>query len=268
MHRPATPVRLLLLLSLAMSVSPCGAATEGAPGGPPGWSAAISRVFAEAVPFQAQADIRSFDDKGQELTRVPAQFAARDGSIRITLDVTQISGPKSQPSLAAGLKRMKLDTTVMVIQPAKKRMYVIYPGLKAFAELPVTEETTGGRDTKLEKKVLGQETLDGEACSKTQVVLKDRNGAQTEAIVWFAPKLKNLPVQLQTSDKAQGASVTTRFRDVRPGEQPKADFEPPKGYKRFDDMPLLFQYASSQLLNGGSSPSKAPPAAAPPAKKK
>src|SRR5882724_12750349 len=73
-------------------------------GGPPGWNAAMTKLFGDVKSFSAKAELRALDKAGQPAIQMPMNFALRDNKVRMDIDMTLLKGPKAPPEQVALLK--------------------------------------------------------------------------------------------------------------------------------------------------------------------
>ena len=59
-------------------------------GGPPGWNAAMTKLFGDIKAFSAKAEMRALDKAGQPAIQVPMNFALLDNKVRMDIDMTQV----------------------------------------------------------------------------------------------------------------------------------------------------------------------------------
>jgi len=59
-------------------------------GGPPGWNAAMTKLFGDIKAFSAKAEMRALDKSGQPAIQVPMNFALLDNKVRMDIDMTQV----------------------------------------------------------------------------------------------------------------------------------------------------------------------------------
>jgi hypothetical protein len=128
---------------------------------------------------------------------------------------------------------------------------MIYPGLQAYVQMPPPDPDAAkpASDFKSEATELGKETVDGHACVKNKVVVTDKAGTARQSTVWNATDLKNFPVKIETSDG--GTTVTMLFKDVKFDRPEAAQFEPPAGFKKYDDMMTMMQQEMMKRMGGG-----------------
>src|SRR6266498_3695788 len=105
-------------------------------GTPPGWNAAMTRLFGDIKAFTAKAELRVLDKAGKESITLPMNFALLDRKVRMDIEMTQMKGPQVPPEQIASLKQMAMDRLSCVILPDTKMMNIIFPSLAAYVEMP------------------------------------------------------------------------------------------------------------------------------------
>src|SRR5258707_5478039 len=125
------------------------------------------------------------------------------------------------------MKSMGMDVMVMISRPDKKTAYIIYPGMKAYAEMPMTDPEAAAKPDqfKMETTELSKETVDGHACTKNKQVVTDEKGTKSEFTAWNASDLKKFPVKIEMTEKGQAVSLA--FKDVKFDKVDAAQFYPP-----------------------------------------
>jgi hypothetical protein len=243
---------ILGLVSLFCSTDPARA--QMAMGSPPGWNAAMTRLFGDIHAFTAKAELRVLDKTGKESIRVPINFALLDRRVRMDIEMTQMKGPQAPPEQIASLKQLAMDRLACIIRPDTKMTQILFPSLTAYVEMPLPEEEAAAlnADLKMEKNPLGRETIDGHSCAKQRVVMTDKRGQKFEFIVWYAADLKDFPLQAQLNDA--GANVVIRYQNVQFDRPDKKQFDAPSGYTRHKDFIQLMQAAA--LKHGTNTPKK------------
>jgi hypothetical protein len=244
---------LPLVLAAILASSAAGIARAQMPsGGPPGWNAAMTKLFGDVKAFSAKAEMRALDKSGRPAIQVPMNYALLDNKVRMDFDMTQLKGPNASPDQIALLKQMAMDRVACIVALDKKAMQLIFPSLAAYVEspLPEAESAALGKDLKLQKTPMGKETIDGHPCVKNRVIMTDAKGQQSEAVVWNATDLKEFPVQMQMNDKE--TTVVMRYTDVRLGKPDAKQFDAPSGFTKHPDMQqLMISLAEKQNPKGG-----------------
>jgi hypothetical protein len=221
-------------------------------GGPPGWNAAMTKLFGDVKAFSAKAEMRSLDKSGQTVLQVPMSFALLDNKVRMDIDMSQLKGPQAPPDQVALLKQMAMDRVACVMALDKKTMLLIFPSLAAYVETPVPEEEALAlnQDLKLHKTPLGKETIDGHPCVKNRVIMTDAKGRQAEAMVWNAADLKEFPVQMQLNDK--GTTVIMSYKEVHLSKPDAKQFDAPASFTKHSDMQQLMMAIAQRQNQKGS----------------
>lgn len=257
--RISSIVMLTLWLGLALASAQLGApgGLGGTPRGPR-LSGSMTKLFGENSAFTAAMEMQMKNDGGTEVMTVPGKVSFLDGKSRFEMELTKIQGNQLPAEAAGQVKALGMDTVVMLSRLDQKLAYMIYPGLQAYLEnaLDATELNGAPSDYQLALTALGEETLDGHACVKNQAVITDKDGQKHNAIVWNATDLKNFPIRIQQSE--DGQAVTLHFRDVKLAKPEADQFQPPAGFKRYDNMMGLIQQVMMKQLGGGAAPQPTP----------
>src|SRR5438034_5436317 len=194
-------------LATFLASSAAGIANAQMPtGGPPGWNAAMTKLFGDTKAFSAKAEMLALDKSGQPAIQVPMNFALLDNKVRMDIDMTQVKGPQAPPDQVALLKQMAMDRVACIVALDKKAMQLIFPSLAAYVETPLPEDEAAAlnKDLKLHKTPMGKETIDGHPCVKNRVVMTDAKGQKAGAVVWNATDLKDFPVQMRSEERRVG----------------------------------------------------------------
>ena len=236
----ALSIRLAVLLG-SLAIARAASAQVQMPMQGQGLNAALMKLFGDTKAFSARTEflVRS----GAETTIIPMGFALLDGKMRMDVDMAQVKGKEMSAETLAKFKQMGMDRMVNIIIPQKKIMWIIYPALKAYAEMPALDEAVAGgeQDLKIELTEIGKETVDGRECMKNKFVLTDSKGNKREGIAWNAKDLKNFPVRMEFPDS--GATVTMAFKNIKPTAPDSKQFEAPAGYKKHSDIQKLMMGA-------------------------
>ena len=234
-----------LLLTLALGFYAASALAQGnAPSS--GINASMLKMFGDIKAFTSKAEARLLDGKQKEISTIPMNIAMRDNRLRAEMDLSQVKGGEMPAEAAAMLKQVGMDRMVTVVRPDKKATVITYPGLQAYAEVPISEDEVA--EGKVESTELGQEPIDGHPCKKTKLTSTDAKGNKQEAIVWQATDLKNFPLQMQMVQKENTLIVKYQAPKL---ETPEASlFEVPAGYTKYPSIQALMQAAMMKMLGG------------------
>lgn len=245
---------LLTVLSLGLlttSAQP-GGGMGGGPGGSggPNFGGSMSKLFGENKTFSAALEIQAKDGRAGDTT-IPGKLSFDEGKSRFEMDMTQMKNSKMPPEAVAQMKAMGMDTMVVVSRPDAKTSYMIYPGLNAYAEMPLKEADTTEAVSKFksEAKELGKETIDGHPCVKNKVVVTDDKEKQHEFTVWNATDLKSFPVKIEMNEGK--TAMTMLFKEVKLTKPEGKLFEAPKDLKRYDNVMALMQEEMMKKMGGG-----------------
>ena len=134
--------------------------------------------------------------------------------------------------------RMESPQSITITRIDKKVMWILMPQEKTYMEqaldptkIAATSEKVNGE---IERKLIGQETIDGRATKKYEVVY-NQNGNRVTMFQWLADGLK-IPVKLAAGDN----SWTMEYKNIKTGKQPDALFEVPADYQKFSvQMPSM-----------------------------
>ena len=249
-----TTVLLRPLVTLAAGSLVCWAALAQAPMGmpspPSGVNARMAKFFGDIKAFSAKAETRVLDKSSKETIAMTTAFAMLDGKTRTELDLTQVKGAQMPPGSGDMMKQIGMDKMVALTVPNKKSAFLIYPTMKAYAEMPLAEEETvsSEEEYKIEKTPIGKETIDGHDCAKNKVTLTNKKGEKFEATVWNAADLKDFPIQMQMTEK--DTTLITRYKDIQFAKPDEKQFNPPDGYTRHANMQQLMQAAIQKMMGG------------------
>jgi len=218
--------------------------------GQPGMNGAMMRLFGSHTAFSSKAQVRMLDKAGKETMSMPMDFALLDGRIRLDLDMSQVKSKDFTPAMLAPMKQMGMDRLATILRPDQRVTLVVCPALQSYAELPMSpEEAAEWNNTfKVDKTLLGKETIDGHPCEKKKAPVQDGKGGTLDAVVWEASDLNDFPVQIQISQPE--ATVLMRYREVRLTRPEAKLFEAPPGFTKYDSMEKLTQGAMLKMLGG------------------
>jgi hypothetical protein len=250
-----TPLNLLKKTFAATIISLLAGAGAFAqlPGGdgPPAFSAEMLKLFGNATAFTARADAQVFDKAKKELVRTPMSLAARDGSLRVEIDLAQLHTSQLTPTALVMLKQLGLDRVISVLRPDRKTLYLIYPSAKSFTTLPLPDDASAmDGKLKMQKTPLARETVDGHPCVKNNVRFTNAKGAVVlDAVTWNATDLKDFPVQIQLKDNDNSALL--RLTQIQIGRLDAKWFEPAAGFTRYENPQALVVAQSKKALGAG-----------------
>lgn len=235
----------IFIVGILLTTSSAPAQLPGGDGSP-GVSTAMLKLFGSSTAFTARADVQVVDASKVEHLRTPMLFAALDGRLRVEIDMGQMRGKDLPPTAVASLKQLGMDRVVSLLRPDKQAMFILYPNAQSYVSLPLTrQEAASDKNLKMEKTALAKETAVGHPCVKHQVVIKSGTNIVLAAITWNATDLKDFPVQIATREKELTSIM--RFDQVQLVRPDIKQFDPPAGFKQFNDAQSLVMARSAKV---------------------
>jgi len=224
-------------------------AQPGPRGGGPQLGGATSKLFGDNQAFSASLEMNVTAPSGKPMT-MPGKLSFDTGKSRFEVDMADMKGGGMPPNAAAQMKSMGMDTMVTLSRPDQKTAYLVYPGLKSYAGIPLSKADSAptNGDFKVETTELGKDTVDGHSCVKNKIVVTDNEGVKHESTVWNATDLKNFPVKIETA--GQGDTVTMLFKNVSLAKPVASLFDPPAGFKKYDTVQQLMQEEMMKRMGG------------------
>jgi hypothetical protein len=242
---------LLLLATIMTGFTVVTASAQPGPGGPPpgpGWDGAMAKLFGDNPGFTATMEFHFSRSSGDEMT-MPGKMAHLEGKARFEMDLTKMQGGKIPPQALARMKQMGMGRMCSITRRDQNLVYIVYPDMKAYMEMPIPEKNVPVSDYKLETTKLGGETVGSYDCSKNKVVVTGPDGVTHEFTIWSANDLKGFPVKIQFKSK-DGNDLVMQFSDVKLEKPDAALFEPPTDCTKYDSMMNLMM----SKARGGAPP--------------
>lgn len=236
----------LIVSSLHAQFGPPGGSSFG-----PKFDAAMTKLFGENPDFSADLDyLMKEGSKGKTMT-MPGKLAFSAGKSRFEMNLAAMQGGQMTPETAAQMAAMGMDQMILISQPEQKLIYLIYPGLKAYA----TNDMKEVKDAKLvdsyktEITELGKETVEGHPCVKNKIVVTDDKGKQRESIVWNATDLKKFPVKIEGTNGTTG--FTMLFKNIKLAKPESSLFDPPTDFTPYGSMQVMMQAEMMKRMSEG-----------------
>jgi hypothetical protein len=225
--------KFLASIVFATSIFSLSAQPGAGPGASSNFTTALMKLFGKNTAFSATADVDM--DQGGKKTIMKMKMAYLDGKVRSDLDLADMKSADMPPEAIGQMKQMGMDKMATIIEPTKKSMVMIYPGLKGYAEMPLPAEQAESMDKepKIDKQELGKETVDGHPCVKNKVTVTTDGKAQ-EFILWAATDLKDFPVKTEFNES--GAKITVVYKDIQLNKPDASLFQPPAAFKKYNSM--------------------------------
>lgn len=131
--------------------------------------------------------------------------------------------------------RVRGEASVVILRGDRNVMWTVMPSQRMYMEMALD---AGGHAAELAEipdqaswtsiEELGREDVGGVPATRYRVRSDDADGGRTTGMLWVADN--GIPVRMHF-DGADGAA-RMELRDLVPGAQPAALFEPPAGYQR------------------------------------
>ena len=249
----------LLTAALCLHLLPASAQFGGmgiGGGAAPQFTGAMTKLFSNNSAFTAMVETQA-RMAGESMTiTIPGKIAFDSGKSRLDIELSQMKGMPMPPEILAKMKEMGMDKMAMLSRPDKKLSYMIYPGMKSYAEMPMEDPDAAKPESafKLEKTELGKETVDGHPCVKYKATVSDDKGVKHEFTVSNATDLKDFPVKIEFTE--EGTAVTMLMKNVKLAKPDAAQFDPPADFKKYD-MAQLQQEMMKKMMEGMGAPGAA-----------
>lgn len=149
-----------------------------------------------------------------------------------------ISTPRGEMTsrvfVAPRMKRMEMEGATQVLRFDKEVMWVLMPKQKMYMEKPIAAAPGGSANLKfIERKKLGQETVNGIKATKYKTVAVDKDGNRLEGFSWRSTEGILVKNDMKTTGGGRSMTVKTELSDLKVGSQNPALFEVPEGFNKF-----------------------------------
>lgn len=215
---------------------------------------ALGRLFADfkAVAVGAEFELSVTNAGRVEVTTLPMALHVVDWRVRTELDISSVPARIESTGPFAAFRQLGITRLTHLTLPAVRLTYLLLPEGKGFITQPLAAEDMSVL-VKLEKRLVGKDTLNGVACEKSLVTLIYPNGERREARVWQATAGGPHPVQLQFA--LNDSLITVRVRSVvnlaeqrtpEAMQQQQTLFELPRDFTQFADVGQMLQTVSAR----------------------
>jgi len=235
-------IQLLASLSLCLGFITANAQMGGPGSGPsgPDFSGAMAKLFGENPAFSAKVEVQAKGGQVGDMV-MPGTISYLEGKSRFEMNLADMKGASLPPGAVQQMEQMGMAKLCTISVPDKKLVYLIYPGMQAYAQMPIKNANANKPETDFDIALteLGKEEIDGHACVKNKAVVKDKEGKATEFTVWNAADLKKFPLKIETEQS--GMNFTLQFKDVKFETPDPKQFVPPPDYTKYDSVMALMQ---------------------------
>lgn len=239
----------MTVLALAVG-SMLGAHGQGGlPGGNVGFNATVAMLFNDIPAFSANVETAITNKAENSRMTLPMKMQKREDLFRLEVDLTKMKGSSALIASLAAIQNIGMARMASVVSTRDKEMMVMFPELKFYTRVALSEVDVPTGDFKVSKKAGGKETINGQPCVRQQVTLTAADGKKTEATTWEATPLKNFPIRMLF--RPEGSSMAMNFNGVDLNAPSPETFSVPKEYRAFDSISSLMQEAMTQVLKRG-----------------
>jgi hypothetical protein len=206
------------------------------PGPPPGpsWDGAMAKLFGDNPGFTATMEYHLTTPSGREMT-MQGKIAHLEGKARFEMDMSSMQGANMPPQAAARMKQMGMSKVFSITRRDLNLIYMVYPDMKAYVEMPMRETNAPVSDYKADVTKVGEESINGHDCIKNKVVVTCPDGTTRESTIWNATDLNKFPIKMQLASK-EGRNMVLIFNDVKLEKPDAALFDPPTDFTKYDNM--------------------------------
>jgi hypothetical protein len=211
----------------------------------PGLDQAMRKLF-EKVDGFTSTTVMTIGGNGQNVVLTVA-MSMLNGDTRTEVDLAKMQGAPIPLEMLAQLKAAGMDRMTTLSYARGSRSLMIYPGMKAYAEITSARTAgAGNSECAVEKSVLGAEDVGGRSCEKSSVKIKCEGSPEVAMTVWTDKSRKDLPVKLAMTQ--DGVNLTMEFRDFKEGKPDAKLFVEPKEFKKYDSMQELMMANMQKLM--------------------
>lgn len=240
-------VVLVALLTFHGGVSELPAQFAPGAGEAPAMEPALRKLFEKVDGFSSAAVVNITDGGGAENVTLTVAMSMLKGDMRTEVDLAKMEGAAMPPGMLNQLKAAGMDRMVTLSFARDGRSLMVYPGLKAYAELkPARAAGAKAPECTMEKTAQGTEAVGGKDCEKSSVKFKCEGLPELVMTVWFEKSGKGLPVKLAMIQ--EGVNLSMEFRDFKETKPDTALFTEPKDFKKHASMEDLMTANLQRLM--------------------
>ncbi|MBI5903687.1 MAG: DUF799 family lipoprotein [Deltaproteobacteria bacterium] len=179
--------------------------------------------------FTADMIMSSFSaEKGREFVTTGKLYKR---GMRFRSDMDMTSAIKTDDPYA-----LKMARVSFIEHGPEKKAYILYPEMKIYLEKGLVHAR--GEDVRIERKRIGEETIDGHRCVKYAVRITANDGSVHNGTSWEARDLGGFLIRYESEE--QGVRVVMEIKNVRLVSPPEALFRISDDYTRAESMMDIF----------------------------
>ena len=155
-------------------------------------------------------------------------ICALDFSADVVMKNKQMVAQKGKMYVSGEKMRMDAAGMAIITRMDRKVAWILMPVQKMYMEQPVDTKmlVTDKYPDEIERKLLGEETIDGRQAEKYLITVK-KNGGTEKFHQWIC-KSTGIPLKMAAVDD----SWSMEFRNLKTGAQDASLFEIPSGYSK------------------------------------
>ena len=179
----------------------------------------------------------------------PENFTAKMVMGQMTVPMARMEGKtRTENPMLPGVVTLSLPDENKTVQMSLPK--------KAYMETSTSNRPPSPMDPNvaLEKKKIGEETIDGHPCIKYDTVFyrKDKPSEKHQAVMWEAQDLGGLPIRQEMAmpegqKGPQGGKVVVEFKEIQVGAAKASMFEIPKDFQKVGSMAELMGGKESMM---------------------
>ncbi len=208
-------------------------------------SAALLRALDGAPAFTSRAEVEVNYMNDSKPTKAFGACAWQESKLRWDINIAQVTGPLVPAQTVGAVNRLKLGPVVLLAQGDRKLATLLLSGAKAYLESRIL---VPDRPRNRQPFTLGNEMLDGRACTKEKIPLKFGKRS-SQVMVWKPQDRSSIPAQVQIS--LDNGTVLVQFREPRPLAVAASQFVVPTGCTKYTDFSDLIQSLLWERMKSG-----------------
>ena len=231
---------MLFTLPVMAAPGPSGAPSSGS-------LAVVARLLEGEKGLTAKAQLELVDASGTVALRSKMGFAYREGMMRLTMDLSDVTSAVLKPDSLKAMQQLGLARTDFSLLPQSGTLRMAYPALRWYYELPMpkTDAAIFKAKPNVSAAADGVEKVLGLNCARKRVTLKPKAGPPVEVRVWQAASMKWLPVQFEVPEGKH--TLRLRLMNVKRVSPEAKLFEPPLGYQKAKSMKGILEQARKRV---------------------
>jgi hypothetical protein len=178
---------------------------------------------------------------------MPMNFALTPDRMRQEIDVMGMPFPLESRTV---MQKAHLDKIVVITQTDTKKAYLLFPGLQAYVEYPLSETLLDeinlrARQMGIQRTEFAQEMVGTHLCQQVRLIVTETNHPPEIALLRCATDLNQFPIRMDLLTPTDTTKFS--FEDVQLKRPDAMLFEVPTNYVAFRDSAAISRYAMGKL---------------------